>query len=603
MLDRFYKFKSLNVPDAADAPRTKAFLPWVWFFVKPYKVELFIYNLVHLARYIYFMCAVVFFTKIAELFEQGRVQDDLRQPLMILAVFFVLNVICFLCWVFIHRRMSICDKISREMSMFAVRHYMRMPLSWHELSGSGGKMQRIVAARKGLFDLFENYFWDVSDFVAIFVSLFVSVYVMDMPNYFIIPLALYVTTYIAASYYTGKWLLKPTNRYYETLEDLSTKVYEFVNSIATVKLFNLHRFLMTEGARKELISHSAMMDAAKLRGLRWALTDMLAVCWITGVAAFSIYEVHHGNMSISAFILVTLFMLTVWDRLASFTRIFAMVVESYTAVKRLIISMSMQPSIVSAVDAQPLKVTKANISIHDVSFLYGDVHEVFENLNLNIAAGEKVGLLGQSGAGKTSLIKLLLRFYDVSAGEICIDGQNIKDVDLDSLRQNIAIIPQDISLFNHSVLDNIRYGCIDASDAEVIEAAKKAHAHEFIESLPEGYQTMVGERGVRLSGGQRQRIAIARAILKDAPILILDEATSALDSESERLIQESLEELMKGKTVIAIAHRLSTIHHLDRLIVMEDGAILEQGTHQELVDKEGVYAKLWTMQSGGFIGD
>ena len=464
-------------------------------------------------------------------------------------------------------------------------------------------MQRIVTARKGLFDLFENYFWDVSDFLAIFVSMFISVYVMDMPNYFIIPLALYVTTYIAASYYTGQWLLKPTNRYYETLENLSTKVYEFVNSIATVKLFNLHCFLMAEGARKELVSHSAMMDAAKLRGLRWALTDMLAVCWITAVAVFSIYEVQRGNMSISAFVLVTLFMLTVWDRLASFTRIFALVVESYTAVKRLIISMSMQPSITSAEGAPMLNIEQANISIQNISFLYGGVQQVFDGLDLEIKAGEKIGLIGTSGAGKSSLIKLLLRFYDVQSGQICIDGQNIVDVDLDSLRQNIAIIPQDISLFNHSILDNIRYGRFEATDAEVIAAAKQAYAHDFIEDLPEGYQTIVGERGVRLSGGQRQRIAIARAILKDAPILVLDEATSALDSESERLIQQSLEGVMEGKTVIAVAHRLSTINHLDRLIVIENGKIIEEGNHADLIAQNGVYAKLWSMQSGGFIKD
>ena len=464
-------------------------------------------------------------------------------------------------------------------------------------------MQRIVTARKGLFDLFENYFWDVSDFLAIFVSMFISVYVMDMPNYFIIPLALYVTTYIAASYYTGQWLLKPTNRYYETLENLSTKVYEFVNSIATVKLFNLHCFLMAEGARKELVSHSAMMDAAKLRGLRWALTDMLAVCWITAGAVFAIYEVQRGNMSISAFVLVTLFMLTVWDRLASFTRIFALVVESYTAVKRLIISMSMQPSITSAEGAPMLNIEQANISIQNISFLYGGVQQVFDGLDLEIKAGEKIGLIGTSGAGKSSLIKLLLRFYDVQSGQICIDGQNIVDVDLDSLRQNIAIIPQDISLFNHSILDNIRYGRFEATDAEVIAAAKQAYAHDFIEDLPEGYQTIVGERGVRLSGGQRQRIAIARAILKDAPILVLDEATSALDSESERLIQQSLEGVMEGKTVIAVAHRLSTINHLDRLIVIENGKIIEEGNHADLIAQNGVYAKLWSMQSGGFIKD
>lgn len=464
-------------------------------------------------------------------------------------------------------------------------------------------MQRVMAARKGAYDLFENYFWDVSEFVAIFVSMFISVYVMDMPKYFIFPLMLYVTSYLFVSYYTGTWLLKPTNRYYETLEDLSTKVYEFVNSIATVKLFNLQGYLMREGERKELISHSAMLDAAKLRGFRWALTDMLATSWIVGMAAFSLFEVQRGNMTISAFVLVVLFMMSVWDRLAAFTRLYAQVVESYIAVKRLISSIHQQPTITSFECAPILNVQQANISIQNISFLYGGTQKVFDGLNLNINAGEKIGLIGTSGAGKSSLIKLLLRFYDVQSGQICIDGQNIVDVDLDSLRHNIAIIPQDISLFNHSILDNIRYGRFEATDAEVIAAAKQAYAHDFIEDLPEGYQTIVGERGVRLSGGQRQRIAIARAILKNAPILVLDEATSALDSESERLIQKSLESVMGGKTVIAVAHRLSTINHLDRLIVIDNGKIIEEGNHVDLIAQNGVYAKLWSMQSGGFIKD
>lgn len=255
--------------------------------------------------------------------------------------------------------------------------------------------------------------------------------------------------------------------------------------------------------------------------------------------------------------------------------------------------------------ATPINVKRGRIFIKDMKFGYEDTNNeiVFDAFNLEIKPGEKIGLIGKSGSGKTSLVNLIMRFYDVQGGKIEIDGQNIAYVTQKSLRQNIAVIPQDTSLFHRTLLENIRYGDLSASDEDVITASKKAHAHEFISRLPNGYNTLVGERGVRLSGGQRQRIAIARAILKDAPILILDEATSALDSESEKLIQDSLKELMDGKTVIAIAHRLSTINHLDRLVVLNEGKIVEQGSHRDLMQKKGLYAKLWEMQSGGFIGE
>lgn len=254
--------------------------------------------------------------------------------------------------------------------------------------------------------------------------------------------------------------------------------------------------------------------------------------------------------------------------------------------------------------ARELHVEQGRLVFRDVHFQYEDDlgKHVFSGMNLDIPPGQKIGLIGPSGAGKTTLINLLLRFHDIQEGNIEIDGQDISNVSQQSLRRNISVIPQDTSLFHRSLMDNIRYGNLDASDEEVIEASKKAFAHEFISALPQGYDTYVGERGVKLSGGQRQRIAIARAILKDAKILILDEATSALDSESERYIQQSLQELMADKTVIAIAHRLSTIAHLDRLIVMDDGVICEDGTHDELLSRNGLYARLWQMQSGGFLG-
>jgi ATP-binding cassette subfamily B protein len=280
--------------------------------------------------------------------------------------------------------------------------------------------------------------------------------------------------------------------------------------------------------------------------------------------------------------------------------------------KQSLMSLMLPLEILDKPNATFLNCTHGKITFDNVKFNYKDTEPLFQNKSIEIKAGQKVGLVGYSGGGKSTFVNLILRLYDVTDGAILIDGQDIRNVTQDSLRASIAMIPQDPSLFHRSLMDNIRYGRIDATDEEVIEAAKKAHAHEFITKLSQEYDSLVGERGVKLSGGQRQRISIARAILKNAPILILDEATSQLDSVTESIIQESLWELMNSrfetsgqgrKTVLVIAHRLSTLLHMDRIIVFDQGVIVEDGTHAELLANNGLYRNLWDAQVGGFLPD
>jgi ATP-binding cassette subfamily B protein len=331
---------------------------------------------------------------------------------------------------------------------------------------------------------------------------------------------------------------------------------------------------------------------------------LLAIAIEIAILAGSVLLWREGLLTVGDFVLIQVYILTLIDRVWGIGNSMRRLFSAFADANEMIEIFNTKHSVEDVKGARPLLVDKGEIQMEGVSFAFSEERTILSDFNLQVQAGEKVALVGPSGAGKSTVTKLLLRMYDVTGGSIRVDGQDISQVTQESLRATISFVPQEPILFHRSLKDNIRYGRPDATDEEVIEAAKKAHCHEFIVSLAEGYETHVGERGVKLSGGERQRVAIARAILKNAPILILDEATSALDSESEALIQDALRVLMEGKTVIVIAHRLSTIMTMDRIIVIEDGKIAAEGTHSELVThKGGLYQKLWSIQAGGFVDD
>lgn len=327
---------------------------------------------------------------------------------------------------------------------------------------------------------------------------------------------------------------------------------------------------------------------------------------MTQVAAISVsaYFIRQGTMDIAAGIFLLAYLQRVGSQLFALGDIINGYDQAFLEAQPMTEMLLAKSDVTNRPDASIMKSSRGAIDFQNVSFQYSDGRtDVIDNLSLKIPSGQKIGLVGRSGAGKSTIAHLVLRFSDVTSGSIRIDGQNITDVTQQSLRKHISYVPQEPLLFHRSLRENIAYGGEDASEQEIIDASKLANAWEFIQKLDEGLDTTVGERGIKLSGGQRQRIAIARAILKDAPILLLDEATSALDSESEKLIQASLDTLMKGRTSIVIAHRLSTIAKLDRIIVLDRGRIVEDGTHSQLIGQNGMYAKLWSHQSGGFIDE
>ncbi|PTM92669.1 ABC transporter ATP-binding protein [Mycoplana dimorpha] len=463
-------------------------------------------------------------------------------------------------------------------------------------------MQTALAVRETVMKIIDVFIYVVS----YFVSMIAIIASADLR--LVVPLLVWFVFYVSILRYFVPKLMAVSRAQADARSMMTGRIVDSYTNIATVKLFShagreetyaregMDEFLQTVHKQMRLITRFNI------------LIDVNNVMTMFLTAAVGIYFWMAGDVSVGAVAVAVGLAMRIngmsqwvmWEVTALF--------ENIGTVYDGMGMMTKAHDITDRPHAQPLSARKGAIEFDRIGFHYGKSKGVIEDLSLSIKAGEKIGLVGRSGAGKTTMMNVLLRFYDLEKGRITIDGQDISEVTQDSLRSKIGVVTQDTSLLHRSIRDNIAYGRPEATDAEIIEAAKRANAWSFIEDLVDqqgrtGLDAQVGERGVKLSGGQRQRIAIARVFLKDAPILILDEATSALDSEVEAAIQENLFALMEGKTVIAIAHRLSTLTEMDRLVVLDRGRIHETGTHAELVARGGIYADLWNRQSGGFIAD
>lgn len=442
-------------------------------------------------------------------------------------------------------------------------------------------------------------------FAPVVLAMAISIVLFYRLNpYFALILTLWLAVHIAISLaFSGK-CSDYSDVHAEARSTLSGKIVDSLTNSSNVRLFARHRFEYQYLAQFQKDEQRKHWDSL------WYIEKMKfgmgLVCFLGAGVAMNWYMLRswqqgHITTGEVVFIFNTTWNMTMMAWLAGLE--LPSLYKEIGVCKQALSVIRDEHDIQDMPDAKPLVVKKGEVIFENVTFHYRPEHNIFQDKNLIIHAGEKVGLVGFSGSGKSTFVHLILRYFDVEKGRILIDGQDIALVTQDSLREQIAFIPQDASLFHRSLMDNIRYGQLNSTDDDVIAVSKHAYCDEFIEKMPDGFDALVGERGVKLSGGQRQRIAIARAMLKNAPILILDEATSALDSITESYIQEALQELMQGRTTIVIAHRLSTLSGMDRLLVFHDGQIIEEGTHDELLEAGGHYANLWAMQAGGFLPD
>lgn len=446
-----------------------------------------------------------------------------------------------------------------------------------------------------------NFVWDIYPLMLTVVYSIVVAAIVCVP--FALILAVYAAVYMTIATVTYYKTRNVDEKLAEAENKQTGQLADAITNEISVKSYAREKMEGERFGRATARTKRATFDVAKVSF--WRNLSMNTVNMITFAGLLVLIVASHNLFGLTVANMVFLYSLSnsLLSNVWTINHILRAINRSFGSAKEMVEIMD-APTIIDDKTDKPLKVENARIEMSHVSFRHDEQkEELFTDYNMVVPAGKSVGLVGVSGSGKSTLTKLLLRFDDVQAGAIYIDGQDIRDVTQKTLREAIAYVPQESSLFHRSVYENIAYGKQDATREEVIRAARLANADEFIRGLPDGYDTLVGERGVKLSGGQRQRIAIARAILKDAPILVLDEATSALDSESEALIQEALTNLMKGRTSIVVAHRLSTIAGLDEIVVLSDGRIVEQGSHKQLLATGGAYAKLWSRQSGAFLDE
>lgn len=574
---------------------------FLWKYMKRLKFVVFMIVIALIAEAVFFRLSFYYISKIVDLLSSEMEKKEIFHKAFILIIYastatiirsLVMNVYILYEARFLPLYRSI---ISKDLFKYAHKH--STAFFDEEMAGNiSGKIRNIIESCNSLYHI---AVWGGLQFVIAFTVTFFFLFNIN----YIMSLAMFglMTASVIILFFLSRVLSPYAKDSAKTMSEANGVLVDSITNSALVKGFSNYSFERKNYFKS--LKKNALATRKEINKFAQVFFMQSFLRYVFEISFFilPVYFWYEGKISVGDFVLTQTLIFSVSGSYNRIMMTFSDTFRRTGQIKDGLEMLSKPYEITDKPKAEKLNPRAGDVVFKDMVYNYKSGNALFEDFNLTIKKGEKVGFVGHSGAGKSTLVKLISRNYDIKDGQITIGGQDIRNVTQDSLREAISLIPQDPSLFNRTIMENIRYGKLNATDEEVFEASKKAYCHEFIIKLAKGYESKVGERGVMLSGGERQRIAIARAILKNSPILILDEATSALDSESEKFIHESLKNLMEGKTVIAIAHRLSTLKEMDRIVVMEKGKIVEEGSHNSLVRKKGVYHGFYEMQSSGFL--
>ena len=583
---------------------TKKTLKIYWEHTKKQKILVFVILFSVMGATLVNVAVPLYFKEFFDILTSGQSREAIYNSLI--AILIAIAGLEFLQWI-LWRSAAFSStyfqsKVLADLSNSCFKYLHGHSFSYFSNNFTGSLVKRVNYFVRSFEDIADKITWD---FIPLVISISVITAVLVWKN-FILGLAVivWILVFLTVNLFFTRYKLKYDIKRSEAQTEASGFLADTITNSSNVKLFC--------GQQREVNSFAKLNEKiSKLRIFTWNLDEIfnafqtfLMILLEIGIFYFAIRLWKEGLFTVGDFVLLQSYVLIVIIKIWDFGKMIRRTYQSLADAGEMTVMLNTPHEIVNVPKAKELNLSRTGIEFEKVSFYYHKTRKVFKDFNLFLKPRERVALIGPSGAGKTTVIKLLLRNYDVASGRILIGGQDIAKVTQESLWKNISLVPQDPILFHRTLMENIRYGKPKATNEEVIKASKLAYCHQFINILPNEYDTYVGERGIKLSGGERQRVAIARAILRNAPILVLDEATSSLDSHSESLIQDALDKLMRNKTVIVIAHRLSTIVKMDRIIYIDDGKIIEEGTHEELLRKnKGQYRKLWELQAGGFIAD